>query len=207
MLDTSQLSLFLFACIAIQITPGPAVFYVITRSITQGRLAGFVSVLGLETGAFVQAIAAALGLAAAIHSSEIALTVIKFAGAGYLVYIGCRTLLTYKELQQNNTNQQSTLRQTFQQGLLVNLLNTKMILFFLAFLPQFIEPAIGNVALQTFLLGSIFVATGLCTDVSYALLAGTAAEWLKASRHFAKGQYIFAGCMYILLGLSAVFVL
>lgn len=204
----SNLYLFFIASIALLLLPGPAVMYIIARSVHQGRTAGLVSVWGLQLGTLIQVLAASLGLSALIASSEVAFSVVKFAGAGYLIYIGVRTLFAKEKPLEKKSIEDVKLRQVFSQGVLVNTLNPKTTLFFIAFLPQFVNHgnSSGSTGLQIAMLGLLYVLLGTCTDSLYALIAGTVGSWIKQSRGFAKGQRIFAGTMYIGLGIAAALV-
>ena len=160
MIDSTRLYLFIGAAVALLVIPGPAVLYITARSASQGRVAGLVSVLAIETANFIQAVAAGLGLSAILLSSALAINVVKYLGAAYLIYLGVRKLLS----QENGTGdeiKQESLPQIYWQGLAVNLLNPKTALFFLAFLPQFVDPAKGHVAQQSLLLGVIFVGLAI----------------------------------------------
>ena len=203
MIDLSNFPLFVVASLALLITPGPNVMYVIARSMNQGRKAGVVSVLGLEMGTLLQVGAAALSISAIVLSSALAFDVIKYLGAGYLIYLGICKSLERDTLGGTTVNHSANMRRVFGQGVLVGLLNPKTGLFFLAFLPQFVDSVRGNVALQTVLLGLIFIGLATITDGGYALLAGSFGRWLRRSTHFAKGQRYFAAFMFIALGVSA----
>lgn len=205
MLPMSHLSLFLAASLALLLTPGPAVLYIVTRSVDQGRRAGLVSVLGIETGNLFHALAAALGLSAILMSSALAFEIVKYLGAAYLIYIGIRKLLTPVHAKAVSVDKSQSLRRIYSQGALVAILNPKTALFFLAFLPQFVEPAQGQVTLQTLLLGLIFVGMAILTDGCYALLSGTAGSWLKSSPWYLRFQRYVAGGVYVGLGLVAAF--
>ncbi len=202
MLDTATLTVFMAAALALLLVPGPAVLYIVTRSIDQGRAAGIVSAFGVGIGTLFHVAAAALGLSALLLSSALAFSMVKYLGAAYLVYLGIQKLRERIEPQQVEQPHSATLRQIFSQGVVVNLLNPKLALFFFAFLPQFVNPARGSVALQSLLLGLIFVALGMGSDSLYALLAGTLRHWLRGSRAFARVQRYFAGGVYILLGIT-----
>lgn len=201
----SHLPLFIASAFVLAITPGPAVLYVVTRSVDQGRRAGLVSVLGIEVGNLFHVIAAALGISAILMSSALAFEIVKYLGAAYLIYIGIRRLMTPVQLQDVTVGSEKKLRRIFSQGVVVAALNPKTALFFLAFLPQFIEPANGQVPLQTFMLGLIFAGIAIITDSAYALLAGTAGVWLKSSVWYVRFQRYFAGGTFIGLGLLAAF--
>ena len=197
----SHMTLFLGASLALLLTPGPAVMYIVARSIDQGRTAGIVSALGAGTGTLFHVAAAALGLSALLVSSALAFSVVKYLGAAYLIYLGVRKLLEHNEPQQTESPQPATLWQIFRQGVIVNVLNPKTALFFFAFLPQFVTNN-GPVGAQILLLGSLFVLMGICTDSLYGLLAGTLGNWLRNSLAFARGQRYFAGGVYITLGIT-----
>ena len=202
MIELSQLYFFLGASLALLLVPGPAVLYITARSANQGRLAGLVSVLAIETANFLQAVAATLGLSAILLSSALAFDVVKYLGAGYLVYLGLRKLLIREEEAGDQAIKSESLTQIYWQGFAINLLNPKTALFFFAFLPQFVDPARGDVTTQTLLLGGIFVGLALITDSLYALLASSLADRLRGSRHFHKGQRYFAGLVYVGLGIT-----
>lgn len=202
MLTLSTLTLFILAALALLITPGPAVLYVVARSIDQGRLAGVVSMLGIHVGTLFHVAAAALGLSALLMSSALAFGVVKYLGAAYLIYLGVRKLLAREETSQPEVVERRKLAHVFYQGVVVNLLNPKTALFFFAFLPQFVEPAKGAVAGQILLLGFIFVVLGICSDGLYALLAGTIGRWFKGNMRFLRAERCFAGSVYIGLGVA-----
>jgi threonine/homoserine/homoserine lactone efflux protein len=177
------------------------VLYITARSANQGRLAGLVSVLAIETANFLQAVAATLGLSAILLSSALAFDVVKYLGAAYLIYLGLRKLMISEEVAAATIKTES-LTSIYWQGFAINLLNPKTALFFFAFLPQFVNPARGNVTAQTLLLGVIFVGMAIVTDSLYALLASSLADRLRGSLHFQKGQRYFAGLVYVGLGIT-----
>lgn len=187
------------------LTPGPAVLYIVARSMDQGRVAGLVSVLSVEIGNFIHVLAATLGLSALLLSSALAFDVVKYLGAAYLVYLGLRRMLSREALHAPEQLEKQSLWRIFSQGIVVAVLNPKTALFFLAFLPQFVEPAHGSVALQFFTLGSIFVLLAFVTDGMYALLAGTVGKSLKGARTFLNAERFLVGGLYIGLGLMAAF--
>ncbi|HLF28336.1 MAG TPA: LysE family translocator [Anaerolineae bacterium] len=200
MLDPAKAPLFIVAAFVLLITPGPAVLYIIARSLDQGRLAGLVSVLSIEVGNLAHVLAATFGLSALLLSSALAFTVIKYLGAAYLMYLGLRRLLTRAATSATPPIIRQDLRRIFSQGVLVATLNPKTALFFLAFLPQFVEPARGSIAAQMLALGCLFVALAIVTDGLYALLAGTAGNWLRHNRRFARVERYGAGSIYLGLG-------
>lgn len=202
MIDPSKLYLFVGAAIALLLIPGPAVLYITTRSATQGRVAGLVSVLAIETANLIQAVAAGLGLSAILLSSALAFDVVKYLGAAYLIYLGVRKLFSSDESVENEEVKRESLSRIYWQGFAVNILNPKTALFFFAFLPQFVDPARGNVTAQNLLLGAIFVGLAIITDSLYALLASSLAGKLNGSKRFQNGQRYFAGLVYIGLGIT-----
>ncbi len=147
MFELSALAVFVTAAFVLLITPGPAVLYIVARSVDQGWLAGIVSVLGTGVGTLFHVVAAALGLSALLLSSVLAFNIVKYLGAAYLMYLGIRKLLIRDPLHQLETHHQP-LSSIFYQGMLVNLLNPKTALFIFAFLPQFVDPVRGSVAAQ-----------------------------------------------------------
>jgi threonine/homoserine/homoserine lactone efflux protein len=202
MIELSKLYFFMGAALALLLVPGPAVLYITTRSASQGRMAGIVSVLAIETANFIQAAAAALGLSAILVSSALAFDVVKYLGAAYLIYLGIRKLLVLDNGSDDEAVKQESLSRIYWQGFAVNILNPKTALFFFAFLPQFIDPSKGNVIVQNLMLGAIFVGMAIITDSMYALLASSLAQKLTGSHRFQKGQRYFAGLVYIGLGIT-----
>jgi threonine/homoserine/homoserine lactone efflux protein len=205
MIEFSQLYFFLAASLALLLVPGPAVLYITARSANQGRLAGLVSVLAIETANFLQAVAATLGLSAILLSSALAFNMVKYLGAAYLVYLGIRKLLSSDESSGNEAIKRESLSRIYWQGFVINLLNPKTALFYFAFLPQFVDPAKGNVTGQTLFLGAIFVGMAFITDGLYALITSSLADRLRSSRQFQKGQRYFAGLVYVGLGITTAF--
>ena len=202
MIELSQLYLFLGATLALLLVPGPAVLYITARSANQGRMAGLVSVLAIETANFLQAVAATLGLSAILLSSALAFDVVKYLGAAYLFYLGVRKLVVREEDATGKEIKPERLSRIYWQGFVINLLNPKTALFFFAFLPQFVDPGKGNVTVQTLVLGALFVGMAIITDSLYALLASSLAGRLRGSRHYQKGQRYFAGLVYVGLGIT-----
>ena len=202
MIDLSQLYFFVGASLALLLVPGPAVLYITARSANQGRLAGLVSVLAIETANFLQAVAATLGLSAILLSSALAFDVVKYLGAAYLIYLGIRKLLVREEAAADGEIKPESLSRIYWQGLVINMLNPKTALFYFAFLPQFVDPARGNVTAQTLLLGALFVGMAFITDSLYALVASSLADRLRGNQHYQKGQRYFAGLVYVGLGIT-----
>jgi threonine/homoserine/homoserine lactone efflux protein len=201
----TTLSLFLLAALGLLFIPGPAVLYVVTRSVDQGRNAGVVSAAGIGIADLVHTAAAAFGLSALLLTSALAFTVVKYLGAAYLIYLGIRTLLRRDTHQITSNAEQKSPSRMFFQGMMVELLNPKTALFFFAFLPQFVDPTRGTIAVQILLFGSLYVVLGLFSLSVYGLLAGTLAQWLKSNASFQKIQRYITGSIYIALGLTAAF--
>lgn len=184
--------------------PGPAVLYIVGQSIDGGRRAGVVSVLGITTGTLVHIAAAAVGLSALLMSSAVAFNAVRYAGAAYLILLGIRRLLSRDEAVVVERPPR-TLRRAYTRGIVVNVLNPKTALFFLAFLPQFVMTARGDVGAQVLGLGLLFVGLGVITDGLYAVGAGTAAHWLRGNPQFVRSERWVSGSMYIGLGVAAAF--
>ncbi|MGJ3252034.1 MAG: LysE family translocator [Elainellaceae cyanobacterium] len=200
MIDTTMFGLFLTAAIMLAITPGPGIFYVLTRSLKGGRAEGFASSIGTAIGGYAHVVAAALGVSAILATSSIAFAIVKYAGAAYLIYLGVCTLMRGDRPLSDVESSTSTPLDAFRQGVVTELLNPKTALFFLAFIPQFIDPA-ENVGLQFILLGSISVLLNTSADIGVALLAGPIGEWLRHKGRFRHRQRLFTG--WSLIGLGA----
>jgi threonine/homoserine/homoserine lactone efflux protein len=151
----------------------------------------------------VHILAATLGLSGLLLSSALAFDIVKYLGAAYLVFVGIRTLVTRAEVAALELRPRRNFRRIFADAVVVNALNPKTALFFLAFLPQFVDPARGAIAVQILALGALFTALGLVTDTGYALSASAAAYRLRTSSFFARMRTRFAGAVYIVLGASA----
>jgi threonine/homoserine/homoserine lactone efflux protein len=179
--DPTALWLFGLAALALLAIPGPAVLYIVVQSAEQGRRVGLASVAGIHVGTLVHVAAATVGLSALIVASAVAFSVVKYAGAAYLVYLGVRKLLersSYTPVERR----EEPLRRAFVRGAIVNVLNPKTALFFLAFLPQFVDADGGGVWSQALVLGFVFVALGLVTDSLYAVAAGTVGGLIRRRR-------------------------
>jgi threonine/homoserine/homoserine lactone efflux protein len=201
----SSLLLFVTGGIVLLAIPGPAVFYIVGRSIDQGRRAGIVSALGIASGALVHVTAAALGLSAVLFSSAVAFGTVKYVGAAYLIYLGVQKLLRDESFAAADSNEQTALGRVFRQGVVVSVLNPKEALFFFAFLPQFVDPARGRITAQILFLGLLFVCMGVISDSLWAISAGTLAHALKRSTLWMRTQRYVSGGMLISLGLATAF--
>jgi threonine/homoserine/homoserine lactone efflux protein len=198
--NTPLLIAFAAASLVLAATPGPGVLYIVTRTLAQGRAAGLASVIGVALGNFGNALAASLGLAALLAVSTAAFSVVKFAGAAYLIYLGFKALRSATPLVGDGLDRAAPAqRRILREAFIVALLNPKTALFFAAFLPQFIDPG-RSVALQSVLFGAAFVAIAACTDTAYVLAAGVVAPRLARMRGAsALGRYGTAA-VYIGLG-------
>lgn len=206
MFDITTIGLFALSSILLAITPGPDMVYIATRSIAQGRSAGVISALGVHTGVLIHTCAAALGLSALIAASAVAFSIVKYAGAVYLIYIGIQTFLSKPEKFQIESTERATLSAVFYQGFLVNLLNPKVILFFLSFLPQFVNPARGSVSLQLFLLGILLIVVTLPIDIGVGLAGGQLGIWIRARRGIQQATKWVTGSIYIMLGVTTAMI-
>jgi threonine/homoserine/homoserine lactone efflux protein len=205
LISHSSLLLFVTGAALLLVIPGPAVTYVISRSIGLGRAAGLVSVLGIVVGTLLHVTAATFGLSALIASSVLAFQFIKYLGAAYLIYLGIRTLRRDDSQLLQAASSERRLLGIFAQGVLVNLLNPKTSLFFLAFLPQFVDPSLGHPSLQIFQLGVLFALMGWISDSVWALLAGTVAERFRSSFRLRRAHCNVSGGALIVLGLASAF--
>ena len=203
--DVSHIGLFVSAAIALLLTPGPAVLYIVTRSVEQGRAAGLVSVVGICSGTLVHVVAATLGLSALLVSSARAFTTVRYAGAAYLIVLGIQTLARRPPPVADIAIERAALRSVFTQGVIVNVLNPHTALFFFAFLPQFVNPSRGHVPAQMLALGLLFVGLSATTDSGWAIAAGTAGDWIRRHPRFTAGQRYVTGGALIGLGAAAAF--
>jgi threonine/homoserine/homoserine lactone efflux protein len=202
--DASTFLLFAAASLAFLAIPGPSVFYIVTRSLAQGRRAGVRSMLGVQAGGLVHVVAAAFGVSALIASSATAFTIVKYAGAAYLILLGVRKLRSRgEEDEAPELRAEVSAGRLFWQGVVVNVLNPKTALFFLAFLPQFVDPEGTVAAAQIFVLGLIFVSIAFLSDSLWALTAGTLGGVLKRSRVYLGVRRWVSGTVFVALGLSA----
>ena len=194
---------FAVASLALLVVPGPSVLYIVTRSVHQGRAAGLVSVLGIHTGSVVHVAAAALGISAILASSAIAFGAVKYAGAAYLIWLGLRTLRGGGERSGDGVVRERSLRRIYAQGVIVNVLNPKTALFFLAFLPQFVDLSRGSVPVQVVILGVTFILLGFVSDGMYALLSARVSRILRTRSPGALLRRWIPGCTLIGLGVVA----
>ncbi len=202
---SSGFLVFVVASLALLVVPGPAVMYIVARSIDQGRSAGIVSALGLMAGSFILVAAAAFGVAALLAASPVAFDVVRYGGAAYLAYLGIRTALTKPVATGETHAPREPLTRVFVEGIVVNLLNPKTALFFFAFLPQFVNPE-GNVRLQIVLLGLTFSTMGMVTDSIYATVAGAIAMKARTGDRLPRIRRVAIATTYIALSILALLV-
>jgi threonine/homoserine/homoserine lactone efflux protein len=199
--DAGTMAVFAAASFALAVVPGPAVLYIVAQSVHGGRLAGVVSCFGILTGGMFHVLAAVIGLSAVLAASAEAFTVVKLLGAAYLVWLGITAILS-RDDRIAGREAGSSLRGIYRRGVVVNILNPKTALFFLAFLPQFVDPD-GSTRGQLAVLGLTFVAIALATDLVWALVAGTAGAVLRRSRTFLRIQRYVSGSIFVGLGALA----
>jgi len=198
----SSLILFVTAALVLLLIPGPAVFYIVGRSIGHGRSAGLVSALGISVGSLVHTAAAAVGLSALLMSSAVAFATVKYLGAAYLIYLGIQKIRREEPFELSGDVPRVKLGRIFGQGIVVNVLNPKAALFFFAFLPQFVDASRGHVASQILFLGALF---GLTTDTFWAISAGTVANLFRRNARAMRSQRYISGGMLISLGVATAF--
>jgi len=197
----STLLVFVTASLALNVTPGPDMLYVIARSTAEGRRAGIVSSLGIAAGALVHMTLAAAGLSSLLLAVPVAYDAVRYLGAAYLVYLGVRTLLARATSVDAPPVARASLAAVFRQGMVTNLLNPKVALFFLAFLPQFVSAGRGSVAAQLVFLGLLFNLLGTAVNVLVALLASGAGEWGRARVGTSGWVRRLPGVVFVGLGL------
>ena len=204
--DTTNLLIFLAASLTVILTPGPAMMYILSRGLGQGRQAGMVSAGGVVVGAMMHTVFAALGVSAILAASATAFTVMKFVGAAYLIYLGIRHLRGENDLHSPQAKAETVSKgKMFVEGMLANLLNPKLALFFLFFLPQFADPKRGSVMLQILLLGLIYNFFVLVWQGTVGILSGSAGDWIKGHTRFLRWQRRFTGSLLITLGAGLAF--
>lgn len=202
------LLVFLAATVALNLSPGPDMLYVISRTLEQGKRAGIVSALGIGAGTLVHTFVTAVGLSAVLLSVPMAFEIIRYAGASYLIYLGLRILTNLREQRAASIatpqSDHANLKSVFRQGVTTNVLNPKVALFFLAFLPQFVSSSKGLVAVQIALLGLIFDASGTTWNIIIAALAGHVNGALRRSSQINRIQRIVPGIILVALGFLVV---
>jgi threonine/homoserine/homoserine lactone efflux protein len=202
------IALFMISALALNLTPGPAILLILSRSLSQGRAAAVVSVLGLATASVIHAVAAAFGLSALLLYSPLAFAIIKYCGAAYLIYLGVAGFLSggiAGLAGRIKGGRRRSLAHAYVQGLLTDLLNPKLLLFFFAFLPQFVDPARGAPSLQMLFLGLLFQVTGVPTNLAVALAGGSVAALLARHPLWARVQRWLSSAILIGLGIRLAF--
>jgi threonine/homoserine/homoserine lactone efflux protein len=203
--DSGALAVFVVSALVLLVIPGPAVLYIVAQSVSRGRLAGIVSMFGIQVGGLVHVAAAAAGLSALLMRSAFAFDVVKYVGAGYLVFLGARRLFGRDREDAPGARPERSLWRLFGQGVVVNVLNPKTALFFFSFLPQFVDVDRGSVALQIATLGLVFILLATLSDGMYALAAGSAAGWLRGRSGFVRSERYATGSVLVGLGLLTAF--
>jgi len=198
--------LFMAAALALNLTPGPDMLYVTARSISDGRAAGVLSAFGIAVGTLVHITALALGLAALLAAVPLAYDVVRIAGAIYLVVIGVQLVLRPRTAADVARLPRSRLRVIFAQAVITNVLNPKVALFFLAFLPQFVDPAAGSPVPQIVLLGLLFNVQGTLVNVAVALLASRTTVWLRSNERRVSLLQRLTGGIFVALGIRLAMV-
>jgi threonine/homoserine/homoserine lactone efflux protein len=205
-MDTANLSLFVAASWTLIVTPGPDLLYVVTRGMSQGRRAGLLSAMGVTLGLLVHTVSAAFGLAVLLQTSALAFLLVKYVGAVYLVYLGWQALRDKSRLALAEPHRPADFRSVFWQGVLSNVLNPKVALFFLAFLPQFADSGSGSVTLQMMLLGLTFALFGVIFLTIVAYFSGSIGNWLLRQPRISGLLRWLTGAILIGLGLRLAFV-
>lgn len=201
MFDISDILLFAAAGLALNLTPGPDMLYCATRAASQGRAAGVLSAIGGGVGGFVHTLAAALGLSALLTYSATAFMLVKYAGVIYLIYLGVQMIRSKPIDPITKKLEKVSNWKLFSQGAMTTILNPKVAIFFLSFLPQFVDPTRGSVPLQFIILGSIFCTTGTTVNATVGLLFGYVGGWLESKPLFWRVQKRVAGSVLVGLGL------
>jgi len=195
--------LFAIAALTLLLIPGPAVMYITALGLREGRTPAMGAAIGLGLGNFVHVVAAAVGLSALLVSSALAFSAVKYAGAAYLIYLGIQTLRKRGEVKAEVAISGTTVLREFRRGVVVNALNPKVAIFFLAFVPQFLRPERGGVAFQVLILGLLFVLLGILTDAVYGVTAGQLGVWLRGRLAVQRRIQTASGLTYIALGVLA----
>lgn len=202
--DLHSFLLFLAAGLALNFTPGPDMLYVAARGASEGRPAGIASALGIGAGTLVHITLVALGLAALLRAVPVAYLMVRIGGAAYLIYLGVRAIRSRSTLVMRRL-EPAPLRTVFQQGVITNVLNPKVALFFLAFLPQFVDPSRGNPVVQIVVLGLVFDLTGTLVNLGVAVGASRAASRLREASRARDILQTVTGALFIGLGLRLAF--
>lgn len=204
MLTIETCSAFFLASVLLAIAPGPDNVFVLTQSALHGKLSGLVVVIGLCTGLLVHTGAVAFGVAVIFQASALAFTLLKSVGAAYLLYLAWRIFRTSPEQIRLQGGRQQSRLSLYRRGIIMNITNPKVSIFFLAFLPQFADPAQGDISLQMMALGGIFIAATIAVFGAVALVGGVLGEWLNRSGHAQRIMNWVAGTVFIGLAFKLV---
>lgn len=206
MIEPAKFILFIGVSWALIVAPGPDMFYVITRGVTQGRTAGILSALGVICGILVHTVTAAFGLTLILQTSAFAFLLVKYLGAIYLITLGVKAWRDTSTFSLQTSASTMSLRRIFWQGVLSNVLNPKIAIFFLAFLPQFVDKTSSNITLQMVILGLTFATFGLCFLLVIGYSSGTLGSWLTHRPRYTQFLQRFAGGILIGLGVRLALV-
>lgn len=206
MSDYSFWLLFFSTALALNIAPGPDLLYILTKTVANGKKVGVASALGVCTGALVHVFAAAVGLSAVLASSALAFTVVKYIGAGYLLYLAWQSFSSAGSLLniESQTVPKETAMAAFKQGVMVDILNPKVAIFFMAFLPQFVREGYGEVPFQLMYLGLLIIVVAIIVEVIYVLAASILTQKLRSSQRFSLWLERFVGTVFVVLGVKLV---
>ena len=196
-----DIALFVAASTLLALAPGPDVIYVLTRAISQGRKAGIAAALGFASGCIFHTALAAVGVAALIRSSELAFDLVRYAGAAYLVWIGIQALRHRSAFSIEGASDGKALAAIYRQSVIGNMLNPKVTLFFLAFLPQFVDSAAGHVGIQMAVLGVVFMIVTIVVFGAVAIFAAMIGDWVRRKPAIGERLNVFAGLTFIALGI------
>jgi threonine/homoserine/homoserine lactone efflux protein len=204
MLSLPRLATYCAAVLVVLVIPGPSVLYITARSASHGRRGGLACVLGVHTGSVAHIVAAGAGVSALLVASASAFSAVRIAGGAYLVWLGLRTLCRRMELTSHTATPVRSLRRLYLDGVVVNVFNPKVALFFLALFPQFVDPGRGPAWLQITVLGSIYVLLGLVSDGAYAFAATRIGRWLARRPSAARRSRRVEGTVLLALGVSTL---
>ena len=200
-MNTSQLPYFIGASILLTIAPGPDIIYVLAQGVSNGKRSAVITALGLCSGITIHTIAAALGLSVIFHTSSFAFNSLKYAGVAYLLFLAYKAVVNSKQFLHSNTPPQLTYKSLFQRGFIMNLLNPKVSLFFLAFLPQFITPNSKHIALEMAALGAIFMIQAIIIFTIVGLCAGTIGDRILKQPPVARSLSLITAAIFIILSI------
>lgn len=188
------------------VIPGPAIIYIMTKSIDQGNKAGIVSTLGIETGGLIHVLGAGFGISAIFMLSSTAFLILKYCGAIYLIYLGIKKLSSHIEKIQDKEIKKKNFTKIYYEGIIVNLFNPKTALFFVMFLPQFINEEKGNITSQILFLGILFIIICIIIDLIYVIISGKLRDLINGSNVFQEINKYLVGTVYLILGLLTIFI-